>query len=46
MGGRRISALRASAAKVNVVVGVDVIGRVLGDDAATLARGILGRIPS
>lgn len=46
VGGQRTSALRALAAKANVVVDVDVIGRDLGDDATTLVQGILGRIPS
>ncbi|OBI10804.1 hypothetical protein A5714_17345 [Mycobacterium sp. E2462] len=40
------AALRAVAAKANVVVDVDVIGRNLGDDAAAIVSGILGRIPS
>ncbi len=46
VGGQHTSALRALAAKANVVVDVDVIGRDLGDDATTLVQGILGRIPS
>lgn len=46
IGGQHTSALRALAAKANIVVDVDVIGRDLGDDATTLVRGILGRIPS
>ena len=40
------SAMRAVAAKANVVVDVTVIGRNLGDDATTLVSRILGRIPS
>ncbi|MDM4139013.1 MULTISPECIES: sensor domain-containing protein [Mycobacterium] len=46
VGGQHTSALRALAAKANVVVDVDVIGRDLGDDATALVQGILGRIPS
>jgi hypothetical protein len=46
VGHQHTSALRALAAKANVVVDVDVIGRDLGDDATTLVQGILGRIPS
>ncbi len=46
VGSQHTSALRALAAKANVVVDVDVIGRDLGDDATTLVQGILGRIPS
>jgi hypothetical protein len=46
VGNQHTSALRALAAKANVVVDVDVIGRDLGDDATTLVQGILGRIPS
>ncbi|WP_082983784.1 sensor domain-containing protein [Mycobacterium sp. 1165178.9] len=46
VGRQHTSALRALAAKANVVVDVDVIGRDLGDDATTLVQGILGRIPS
>jgi hypothetical protein len=40
------SAMRAVAAKANVVVDVTVIGRNLGDDATTIVSRILGRIPS
>ncbi len=39
------SAMRAVAAKANVVVDVTVIGRNLGDDATTVVTRILGRIP-
>ncbi|WP_082942790.1 sensor domain-containing protein [Mycobacterium sp. 852002-40037_SCH5390672] len=46
VGSQHTSALRALAAKANVVVDVDVIGRDLGDDATTVVQGILGRIPS
>lgn len=46
VGGQHTSALRALAAKANVVVDVDVIGRDLGDDATTLVQAILGHIPS
>ncbi|HEX5252614.1 MAG TPA: sensor domain-containing protein [Mycobacterium sp.] len=46
VGSQHTSALRALAAKANVVVDVDAIGRDLGDDATTLVQGILGRIPS
>ncbi|WP_082951181.1 sensor domain-containing protein [Mycobacterium mantenii] len=46
VGSQHTSALRALAAKANVVVDVDVIGRDLGDDATAIVRGILGRIPS
>ena len=40
------SAMRAVAAKANVVVDVTAIGRNLGDDATTIVSRILGRIPS
>ena len=40
------SAMRAVAAKANVVVDVTVIGRDLGDDATTIVSRILGRVPS
>lgn len=46
VGSQDTAALRAVAAKANVVVDVDVIGRGLGDDAAAIVSGILGRIPS
>ncbi|ORA98054.1 hypothetical protein BST30_26290 [Mycobacterium mantenii] len=46
VGSQHTSALRALAAKANVVVDVDVIGRDLGDDATTIVQDILGRIPS
>lgn len=39
------SAQRAVAAKANVVVDVDVIGRDLGDDATAIVSAILGHIP-
>ena len=40
------SAMRAVAAKANVVIDVTVIGQNLGDDATILVSRILGRIPS
>lgn len=46
VGKQNTSALRAVAAKANVVVDVDVIGRDLGDDATAIASAILGHIPS
>lgn len=46
VGTQNTAALRAVAAKANVVVDVDVIGRGLGDDATAIVSGILGRIPS